>query len=251
MPLGRRLRSTAAGAAVLAVGMIPPTHPGDGARAQAQAVATRRPTVPAPPREPADSGSRYEVRRGDSLWRIARLHNVQQSDLARLNHLEAPYRISEGERLRIPRQVDTGTTEAPAAIAAQPEREALAPVFDRWAGAHSVPPDLLKAVAWEESRWSPDAVSRRGAVGVGQLLPWVADWVDGELIGTELDVQNPEQNIRMSSRYLGWLLQETRGDEAAALAAYHQGLPSVRRKGWYQQTTSYVSEVFRVRTEFR
>jgi soluble lytic murein transglycosylase-like protein len=138
----------------------------------------------------------------------------------------------------------------PAALEGHAERRALAPAFDRWAVSYGVAPDLLKAVAWRESRWDDDAISRRGAVGVGQLMPQISSWVSAELIGERLDPHEAGDNIRMSSRYLRWLLDETGGDVGTALAAYYQGLPSVRTKGWFGETRRYVDDVLRLRASF-
>ncbi|MFP3908059.1 MAG: lytic transglycosylase domain-containing protein, partial [Acidimicrobiales bacterium] len=122
--------------------------------------------------------------------------------------------------------------------------------IDRWSDAHGVPSDLVAALLWTESRWRPDATSTAGAVGVGQLLPSTARWVAQDLIGEPLDPHVLDDNVRISSRLLAWLIADADGDEAAALAAYYQGLTSVTRIGWHGGTEHYVAQVFEQRWAF-
>jgi soluble lytic murein transglycosylase-like protein len=50
--------------------------------------------------------------------------------------------------------------------------------------------------------------------------------------------------------YLGQLLRDTGGDEAAATAAYHQGLSSLRRIGLLPETRRYVANVMALRRQY-
>lgn len=47
------------------------------------------------------TGTTYVVKRGDTLWRIARASGSSVSQLARLNALSAPYTLAVGQRLRV------------------------------------------------------------------------------------------------------------------------------------------------------
>ena len=51
-------------------------------------------------------GSYYEVKRGDTLWKISKLYDVNVNDIVRANRLPDATRISAGQRLFIPRQAD-------------------------------------------------------------------------------------------------------------------------------------------------
>jgi soluble lytic murein transglycosylase-like protein len=64
-----------------------------------------------------------------------------------------------------------------------------------------------------------------------------------------LDPKVPEENIRLSARYLRYLLDLV-GNENAALAGYYQGLGSVRRNGLYADTIQYVQNVQFLRRYF-
>jgi soluble lytic murein transglycosylase-like protein len=65
-----------------------------------------------------------------------------------------------------------------------------------------------------------------------------------------LDPHTPASNIRMSARYLRWLIQHTGGDEPKAVAGYYQGLRSVRQFGVAPGTHIYVAAVESVRQRF-
>jgi soluble lytic murein transglycosylase-like protein len=111
--------------------------------------------------------------------------------------------------------------------------------------------DLLKAVSYLESGWNNTVVSNVGALGLGQLLPETVSFVNGVLLGgTHLDPALPEENIRMSARYIRYLLDQTGGDVNAALAAYYQGLSALRQHGMYEDTVGYVANVQGLRSYF-
>jgi soluble lytic murein transglycosylase-like protein len=183
----------------------------------------------------------YVVARGDNLTTIAKRFGTTVPALASANGLDPERILHEGRRLVIP---------GPAAI--RPDRAALVPTFERWAAANGIPADLLMATSWMESGWQNHVVSRTGAVGIGQLMPDTVTFVREILIGVpSLDVRVPEDNIRMSARYLGWLLQRSGGDQTKALAGYYQGFRSVERRGMYAETVAYVRGVQALQQVFR
>lgn len=83
---------------------------------------------------------------------------------------------------------------------------------------------LLAAVAWEESRMNPHAVSRAGAYGLLQLMPGTARAVDSTDI-------SPRANILAGARYLSAMLGRFGGDLELALAAYNTGPTAVQKAG--------------------
>jgi soluble lytic murein transglycosylase-like protein len=127
---------------------------------------------------------------------------------------------------------------------------ALVGRFDHWAATYGVPADLLKAMAWMESGWQNRVTSHTGAMGVGQLMPATVDFVCDQLLGVRLNPWDPDQNIRMSARFLRWLLDQTGGDQSRALAAYYQGLRSVRVRGVFTETIAYVQGIGALRPLF-
>lgn len=105
---------------------------------------------------------------------------------------------------------------------------------------HRVDGLLVAAIVEAESRFSPHAVSPKGAVGLMQLLPST-----GNLYGTP-DLLEPSVNLEVGTRYLSWLLREFDGDLERALAAYNAGPATVVRHGGvppYRETRQYVRKV--------
>lgn len=193
------------------------------------------------------SVSTYVVRRGDTLGQIAQDLGVSTADLVSANELASPNRIREGQELTVPGGSVAAAVSSYAALpdrlAETPERQALIPVFEWWSEANGLPVDLVMAVAWQESGWNNDAVSFKGAVGVGQIMPATSAWVAADLIGRpDLDPTIAEDNIRMSARYLRWLIDYL-GDEDLALAGYYQGPGAVRSGIMYEDTIQYVANV--------
>lgn len=212
----------------------------------------------------AAAGS-YKVVRGDTLTRIARKTGVPVDRLVALNKIENAHRIREGQDLRLsdapplpvlqtkpatakpPKKV---SPKLPAKLRGSPARLALMGHFDEQAAAFGVPADLLKATAWQESGWQNDKVSSTRAVGVGQLMPDTVAFVNGILLRAKLDPGKPEDNIRMSARFLRYLLDQNGGDVSKALASYVQGLASTRRQALKPVTTAYVASVLALRPRF-
>ena len=106
---------------------------------------------------------------------------------------------------------------------------------------YALPPGLLDALVWTESRYNPLAVSRVGAAGLGQLMPATAK---------ELGVANrfdPVANIDGAARYLRQMLDRF-GVVHLALAAYNAGPGAVSKAGGIPrngETPAYVRNVLR------
>lgn len=209
---------------------------------------------------PGNVQQTYTIEAGDTVSGIARRFGVPTADLVALNGITDPDQIRAGQTLRLPAGADEKSTLAlyaarypnlPRSISDNPERLRLVPVFERWANANGVPVDLLMATAYQESGWQSDVVSNKGAVGVGQLMPPTSEWIAQELIGApDLDPNDPEDNIRMSARFMRWLIIRM-GSESNALAGYYQGPTSVLARGAYPVTDAYVASVTNARARFQ
>ena len=105
---------------------------------------------------------------------------------------------------------------------------------------YRVDPALIRAIIHAESAFNPRARSRKGAMGLMQLMPGTA-----KDMGVT-DSTNPEQNIKGGVKYLASLLQTFSGDEALATAAYNAGPAAVTRHGGippFEETQTYVKRV--------
>lgn len=110
--------------------------------------------------------------------------------------------------------------------------------FERAAKSEGVDVNLLRAVAWTESRGRQSAVSPKGALGIMQLMPGTA----AEL---RVDPRDPDSNVSGGARYLARQLARFQS-VPLALAAYNAGPGAVLR--WrgippYAETRSYVAQV--------
>jgi soluble lytic murein transglycosylase-like protein len=108
------------------------------------------------------------------------------------------------------------------------------------AARHNVDPNLVRAVVKVESNFNPNAVSRKGAMGLMQLMPSTA---------RQLKVKNPfdpEQNVDAGVRHLKQLLESYGGDIKLTLAAYNAGAGAVARSSGvphYAETQNYVRRI--------
>lgn len=113
---------------------------------------------------------------------------------------------------------------------------------------HQVDPNLVRAVIKAESSFNSKAVSRKGAMGLMQLMPETA---------TALRISNPydpEQNINGGVRHLRYLLDRFRGNVPLALAAYNAGESRVTRDNRIpriSETREYVRRVLRFYKAYR
>jgi len=142
-------------------------------------------------------------------------------------------------------------------------------IVRREAAQSHLEPALVAAVIRVESSYRPTVVSSRGAVGLMQLMPTTARWIRQESRTSgvpRLDLTDPEQNIRLGSWYLSYLLGRYNHNLVLALAAYNSG-PSITdgwlrqgRLGWdahsgvaipYPETRNFVARVFWYRSLYR
>ncbi len=112
--------------------------------------------------------------------------------------------------------------------------------IEQAAARHNVDPNLVRAVVKVESNFNPNAVSRKGAMGLMQLMPSTA---------RQLKVKNPfdpEQNVDAGVRHLKQLLESYDGDIKLTLAAYNAGAGAVARSSGvphYAETQNYVRRI--------
>lgn len=113
-------------------------------------------------------------------------------------------------------------------------------LISKAASEYQLDPALIRAVIHAESSFRPATISKKGAIGLMQLMPNTA---------VHLGVENasePEQNILAGSRYLAQLLKQYNGELPLALAAYNAGASNVRRYNGippFAETQAYVTRV--------
>ena len=105
---------------------------------------------------------------------------------------------------------------------------------------YGIDPALLKAIIMAESGYNHLAISKKGAVGLMQLMPQTAD-----ALGVE-DIYDPHHNVHGGAKYFRQLLNKFNGNLELALAAYNAGTTKVRKYNGippYRSTRIYIKKV--------
>ncbi len=128
-------------------------------------------------------------------------------------------------------------------------RKRYQPLVAEAARLYSVDEQLLHSVIAVESGYNARAVSRKGAIGLMQLMPATA-----KRFGA-YDIYDPAQNIHAGAKYLRHLLRQFNNDLRLALAAYNAGEQAVARYGNrvppFTETRLYVPKVLALYGRYR
>lgn len=120
-------------------------------------------------------------------------------------------------------------------------KKALSPIISQVANETRIRPSLIHAVVLAESAYQKDAVSKKGAIGLMQLMPATAS-----RYGVR-DIHDPYENLKGGALYLRDLLKMFDQNLQLALAAYNAGENAVIRYGRrippYPETQNYVRKV--------
>lgn len=157
--------------------------------------------------------------------------------------VEAQVRVSvgaDGRRTLTNRQA---FNVSPSSTVLVDPHQDLLQLIERYSRQFDLDPILVRAMIQVESAYDPRAVSRKGAIGLMQLMPATA---------AELRVADPydaADNVRGGTTYLRQLLDQFDGRLVLALAGYNAGPQAVVRYGGvppYEETQDYVRRVLRL-----
>ncbi len=226
------------------------------------------------PGHPDRTLMRYQVRAGDTATGLAVRYHAWTAELIALNHLGARGALHRGDWITLPIVVSAArraghhvrpvhrhhthkvkkarkpkkqpllvhaTTPPKGWRDADLSRTEVRDLVTRMAKRYSVPPRLALAVAWQESGWQQRRVSSVGALGVMQVMPDTGRWMRW-YAGRQLRLRDTHDNIQAGVLTLRTLRSWTKKD-VTAVAGYYQGLGSVRRRGWFDDTKMYVRAV--------
>ncbi len=206
---------------------------------------------------PAVLGS-YVVRSGDTLGGLARNAGVSLDSMAAANGLDPARPLLIGTVLKLPagapaparasEPLPTQRVVSSAGPQPTPQRVGASDI-QSVASQYGVSPSLAAAIGWQESGFNNGMVSDANARGVMQVMPGTWSYVES-ISGQKLNAASASDNVRAGVLYLQHLLQQTGGDESAAIAGYYQGLGSVRSRGLFDDTQRYVANVQALRSRF-
>lgn len=211
-----------------------------------------------------DGGASYERMREATLWDIAR--DIWKNGFPRIPKDAPRIEVSVGSQRGRRAVGDIKKEKARArAVARESGGESLGAsiagflgfvrfptaydsVIESSANAQGISPRVFKSMLISESSLRPDAVSNVGARGIAQFMP--ATWREWtrKFYGEELpfdDAFNPYKAIPLSARYLRWLLDQTRGEYAPALASYNGGIGNWARGTLPRHSWEYAEKILK------
>ncbi len=205
------------------------------------------------PKRPASTTGSYTVQAGDTLSDIAAASGSTVAAIAKASGISPYAYLQVGQTLTIPSRTDrgdagtSGSTSSGASSGAaawadtMPSRSEIRDLISSTASAYGVDPHLALAIGWQESGWQQGVTSSVGALGAMQVMPGSGEWA-GSLIGRTLNLYDARDNVTAGVVILKQLtaLASSRDE---AIAAYYQGLSSVRERGMYADTRQYVANV--------
>jgi LysM repeat protein len=245
-------------AALQKAGIVPATASSTAAPAPDGTGAAPAATTATVSSGPAPQGH-YKVRPGDTLGALAASSGVSVGAMAAMNGIDPNAPLLVGTLLKLPAGAPTPPN------AAEPEpTQTVVPRADpeptnarlsagdvgSIASQYGVSPSLAAAIAWQESGFNNSMVSSANARGIMQVMPGTWSYVQQNLAGRTLDPASATDNVHAGVLYLKRLLNETGGDESAAIAGYYQGLGSVQSRGMFDDTKQYVANVQALRSRF-
>jgi len=134
------------------------------------------------------------------------------------------------------------SVECPGAHAQVPETVYYA---DAYADHYGVPRALVHAIIAQESAWNPQAISKKNAGGLMQLMPATAAMYG---VGNRFSVI---ENLGVGVQYLSELLTAFHGDMRLAVAAYYCGPRHILQKGLAYRNPDVLAYVEAVRARYR
>ena len=142
-----------------------------------------------------------------------------------------------------PSKLQSVAYSPPSFYRARPRSSRYDGLISKTASSFGVDGALIKAMVQIESGYNPNAVSKKGAFGLMQLMPDTA-----RRYGVR-NVRSPTDNLRGGVRYLKDLLQMFDQDTKLALAAYNAGENNVKRYNGvppFRETINYIKKVMQL-----
>ncbi|TCN00986.1 soluble lytic murein transglycosylase [Paenibacillus sp. BK033] len=98
---------------------------------------------------------------------------------------------------------------------------------------YGVDPHLIAAIIRTETNYSTGQVSKKGALGLMQIMPDTADWIvkqaDFNNVTREMLQNRPDVSIEVGAWYLQSLHKQFKQNTVAVIAAYNAGPGNVKK----------------------
>ncbi|QED49914.1 lytic transglycosylase [Cytobacillus dafuensis] len=180
----------------------------------------------------------YTVREGDTLWGLSKKFGVTFSQLKELNNLSSDT-IFIDQVLRIKEFPEIDDIILPPDLINNDRILNWITPIKKFSLQYEIPFPILFGIMLAESSGDPYVVSKKGAIGLMQLLPQTANWLS-------VNPCDPIQSIDGAARYVKELFDEFK-DWELVVAAYNAGPDKVKQYGGIppiEETREYVQTVF-------
>lgn len=104
--------------------------------------------------------------------------------------------------------------------------EKYSDLIEKYSKEYEVDSKLVYAIIKQESNFQNDACSSKGARGLMQLMEGTANEIAEKLEYTDIDLNNPETNIKLGIKHLADLINKYNSNEMA-IVAYNAGIGNV------------------------
>ena len=99
----------------------------------------------------------------------------------------------------------------------------------KYSAEYNVESDWIFALIKTESNFNPNIISASGAIGLMQLMEQTAKEESEEMEIADIDLQNPEINIMLGTKYFSKLVKYYDNSYYLAMAAYNAGIGTVEK----------------------
>ncbi len=206
---------------------------------------------------------RYTIRHGDTLSAIAARRRIDVLTLARMNDITNIHLIIAAHSLCLPLATKSGEQRSGRHISGmsngsvrwyaytsleESTYQQVNILLRQAAGYYGLPANLVIAIARQESRFQQHVIASDGGIGVMQIMPDTAMWIN-QLAGTTRDPYKLQDNIFMGAFYLHMLSDTFHGNIPEIISAYNEGPWAVTHRGIFNW--SYVNTVLSILRNLR
>ena len=174
--------------------------------------------------------------------KIKEIEKVPEKKVEQVSALETDFINIPEEQVELEDTDDIKieSTDLKPKISLNPKRSDINQIIETLSEKYGVDSNFVKAIVKQESGFNPKATSKKGAMGLMQLMPATA-----KSLGVD-DAYNPWQNVEGGVKHIKNLLSKYNDNQELALAAYNAGSGAVQKYGGippYKETQNYVKSI--------